>query len=155
MIYPCNYTQLRDLVFSTIYAPIPRTLTIILKNENAAEKLGDIIFDLTKIQPKKWRSNAFYTSFVGENGGQIKIYYFENSRFILGFRTNDIIADEEFPLVDFYETYMPMCNLLGRGDTYSIKSYDIYSWKANEHQKGMEEIEYWRKVRKEDGRQIN
>lgn len=150
MIYPCNYTLLRDLVFSAIYAPIPKTVTIILKNKNAAEKLEKIIFDLTNIQSKKWSSNTFYTSFIGKNGGQIKIYYFENSRFTLGFRTNDIIVDEEFPLVDFYEIYIPMCNLLGRGDTYSIKSYDIYSWEANEHQKGMEEIEYWRKVRKED-----
>jgi hypothetical protein len=40
-----------------------------LKNKTAAEKLEKIIFDLTKIQPEKWRSNTFYTSFIGVNGG--------------------------------------------------------------------------------------
>lgn len=150
MIYSCNYEDFRDIIFSAICGPIPKVVTIFLKNKPAAEKLEKIISDLTNEKPKRWdEKDFFHSSFVTENGAKISIYQRENSHFTCGFRTNDIIVDQDYPLADFYEIYMPMCSL--GGATYSIDSHYICSYFEKEHQKGMDEIEYWKKVRKEDG----
>lgn len=154
MIYPCNYEDFRDIIFSAICGPIPKVVTIFLTNKPAAEKLEKIISDLTNEKPKRWDDKDFFhSSFVTENGARISIYQREESSrltrgFTCGFRTNDVIVDQDYSLADFYEIYMPMCSL--GGATYSIDSHYICSYFETEHKKGMDEIEYWKKVRKEN-----
>ena len=149
MINDCNYEVLRDVVFSAICGPIPKMVLIFIRNKCAAERLKDIIFDWTNIEPKVWKENYIQYSFTAGNGARIWIYQREKLNFTCGVRANDVIADWDYPLSDFYEILMPMSNL-GIGNIYSIRVNDIlYHW-DKAHEKGMDDIEYWRKVRKED-----
>lgn len=149
MIYPCSYEELRDIIFSAVYNPIPKTIVIVLRQEHIAKELEKIIYDLIEIKPKQYEKSYYYSVFTGVNGGRIQIYAIKNRLCTLGLRANDVIADVEFPLNDFYQLFQPMCNI-GVGALYSIDTYNFYSSFADPHKKGMEEIEYWKKVRKED-----
>ena len=148
MIYPCNYQDFMNIVFFFYYNPIPIWTQVFVSKKEAMEKLNNIIVDLTYLKPEVSSCNNSYR-FRSPTGGLFEIYYRDRYECGCGKRAHNVIADSEYPLIDFYEIFMPMSNL-GFGDTYSINSYDIIQYWDKAHEKGKEDIKYWEKVRKED-----
>ena len=109
------------------------------------EKLSNIIADLTHLKPEISTCNDSHC-FRSPTGGLFEIYYRDRYKCCCGKRAHNVIADSEYPLIDFYEIFMPMCNL-GFGSTYSINSYNIIQYWDEAHKKGKEDIDYWKKVR--------
>ena len=152
MIYPCDYQEFMNIVFSFYYNPIPIWTQVFVTKKEAMEKLSGIIADLTNLKPEVSScDNSHY--FRSPTGGLFEIYCRDRYQFCCGKRAHNVIADSEYPLIDFYEIFMPMSNL-GFGCTYSINSYDIIQHWDEAHEKGKENINYWKKVREEDGRNI-
>lgn len=147
MIYPCDYQDFIDIVFSFYYKSIPVWTQVFVTQKEAMEKLNSIIVDLTNLKPEKFCNNSY--RFKSPTGGIFEIYYRERYQFSCGKRAHNVIADSEYPLIDFYEIFMPMSNL-GFGCTYSINSYDIIQHWDKAHKKGKEEINYWEKARGRD-----
>lgn len=153
MIYPCNYQEFINIVFSFYYNPIPIWTQVFVTKEEAVEKLSNIIADLTHLKPEISSCNNSHC-FRSPTGGLFEIYYRERYQFSCGKRAHNVIADSEYPLIDFYEIFMPMSNL-GFGGTYSINSYDIIQHWDEAHKKGKEDIDYWERVRKDGNKKSN
>lgn len=117
------------------------------------KKLSSIIADLTNLKPEISSCNNSHC-FRSPTGGFFEIYYRDRYKDCCGKRAHNVIADSEYPLIDFYEIFMPMSNL-GFGGIYSINSYDIIQHWDKAHEKGKEDIEYWKKVRENDNKEFN
>lgn len=153
MIYPCDYQEFMNIVFSFYYNPIPIWTQVFVSKKEAMEKLNDIIADLTHLKPEVLSCNDSYC-FRSPTGGLFEIYYRDRYKCCCGKRAHNVIADSEYPLIDFYEIFMPMSNL-GFGGTYSINSYDIIQYWDKAHEKGKEDIDYWERVRKDGNKKSN
>lgn len=153
MIYPCDYQEFMNIVFSFYYNPIPIWTQVFVSKKEAMEKLSYIIADLTHLKPEILSSNNSHR-FKSPTGGFFEIYYRDRYKGCCGERAHNVIADSEYPLIDFYYIFLPMSNL-GFGRTYSINSYDIIQYWDEAHEKGKEDIEYWKKVGEKNGRQTN
>lgn len=148
MIYPCDYQEFMNIVFSFYYNPVPVWTQVFVTKKEAMEKLSNIIADLTHLKPEVSSCDNSHC-FKSPTGGLFEIYCKERYQFCCGKRAHNVIADSEYPLIDFYEIFMPMCNL-GFGCTYSINSWDVIQYWDKAHEKGKEDIAYWKKVREED-----
>lgn len=153
MIYPCDYQEFMNIVFSFYYNPIPIWTQVFVAKEEAMGKLSDIIADLTHLKPEVSSCNNSHC-FRSPTGGLFEIYYRDRYKDCCGKRAHNVIADSEYPLIDFYEIFMPMSNL-GFGSTYSINSYDIIQYWDKAHEKGKEDIDYWERVRKDGNKKSN
>lgn len=153
MIYPCDYQEFMNIVFSFYYNPIPIWTQVFVTKKEAMKKLSNIITDLTNLKPEKFSSNNSHC-FRSPTGGLFEIYCRDRYQFSCGKRAHNVIADSEYPLTDFYEIFMPMSNL-GFGCTYSINSYDVIQHWDKAHEKGKQDIEYWERVRKDGNKKSN
>lgn len=153
MIYPCDYQEFMNIIFSFYYNPIPIWTQVFVTKKEAMEKLSNIITDLTHLEPEKLSSNNSHC-FRSPTGGLFEIYCRDRYQFSCGKRAHNVIADSEYPLIDFYEIFMPMSNL-GFGCTYSINSYDVIQHWDKAHEKGKEDIDYWERVRKDGNKKSN
>lgn len=151
-----EYIDFRDIVFDFLYNPVPKHIHIFLKKEEACKILENIVTDLTKTM-----SEEILTTYISQTEQRIRLQSKEESlieiwtRENLGFcccgsRGSIVIGDAGYSIEDTYEVLLPMANIDVQR-YYYVSSDTIMRYWKNKHEKGLEELDYWIKVKNKTG----
>ena len=148
-----EYIDFRDIVIDFLYNPIPKHIQIFLQQEEACEILARIIIDLTKTIDEDLLLTPYKSSieqrmrFQSKEGSLIEIWTRESLAYCCcGKRSSIIIGDAGYTIEDTYEILLPMANMDVQ-KFYCVSSNSIIRYWKDKHKKGLEDIDYWMKVK--------
>lgn len=147
-----EYIDFRDIVIDFLYNPIPKHIQILLQQEEACKILAKIIMSLVKaideekmLTPHKSPTEQ-RMKFQSKEGSLIEIWTRENLAFCCGNRGSIVIGDAGYSIEDTFEILLPMANMDAQ-KYYYISSNDIIRYWEDKNKKGLEDIDYWIKVK--------
>ena len=147
-----EYIDFRDIVIDFLYNPIPKRIQIFLQQEEACEILAKTIIDLIKAIDEDMLLTPYKSSteqrmrFQSKEGSLIEIWTKENLAFCCGNRSSIVIGDAGYSIEDTYEILLPMADIDVQ-KFYCVSSNDIIRYWKDKHKKGLEDINYWMKVK--------
>ena len=148
-----EYIDFRDIVIDFLYNPIPKHIQIFLQQEEACKILAKTIIDLIKAIDEDMLLTPYKSSteqrmrFQSKEGSLIEIWTRESLAFCCcGNRGSIVIGDAGYSIEDTYEILLPMANMDVQ-KFYCISSNDIIRYWKDKHEKGLEDINYWMKVK--------
>ena len=153
-----RYVKFRDIVIDFLYNPVPKHIQIFLQREEACEILADIIVDLIKIIDEEKmltpQKSLATIKFQSKEGSLIEIRPRKKLVCCCGNRGSIIIGDAGYPIEDTYEILLPMATLDVQ-EYYYVSSNEIVVYWEDKHKKGLEEIDYWNKVKNKKSNQLS
>lgn len=148
-----EYIDFRDIVIDFLYNPIPKRIQIFLQQEEACKILAKIIIDLVKTIDEDMLLTPYKSSieqrmrFQSKEGSLIEIWTRESLAFCCcGNRGSIVIGDAGYSIEDTVEVLLPMATM-DVERYYYVSSNDIIRYWKDKNEKGLEDINYWMKVK--------
>ena len=148
-----EYIDFRDIVIDFLYNPVPKHIQIFLQKEEACKILAKIIIDLIKTIDEDMLLTPYKSSieqrmkFQSKEGSLIEIWTRESLAFCCcGNRGSIVIGDAGYSIEDTCEILLPMASMDVQ-KYYYVSSNDIISYWEDKNKKGLEDIDYWIKVK--------
>jgi hypothetical protein len=154
-----KYVKFRDIVIDFLYNPVPKHIQIFLQREEACEILTNIIIDLIKAIDKEKmltpQKSSAVIKFQSKEGSLIEIRPRENLAYsCCGARGSIVIGDTGYSVEDTFDILLPLANIDVQ-EYYYISSNEIVAYWEDKHKKGLEEIDYWNKVKNKKSNQLS
>ena len=141
-----SYFDFREMLFLCQYSIIPYWIRFYLKDQETINKLIKITEDITG-----WTPTIAFPSVTKYINGSTVLEFrkLDEVEFCCGQRAGIVIGDATYSEDTFYEILMPMASL-EPNRCYTLSSEVVSIWWDYYHDKGMKDIEYWKKVGEEN-----